>query len=80
MFPVLGALPLLGLSICNTMSIFDSYLWYLPKTVLSIDIACPKAPILVMELNTWVRLRTDNLKSGYTLLYSTAYLNTPKGT
>jgi hypothetical protein len=49
MFPVLGALPLLGLSICNTMSIFDSYLWYLPKTVLSIDIACPKAPILVME-------------------------------
>ena len=45
MFPVLGALPLLGLSICNTMSIFDSYLWYLPKTVLSIDIACPKAPI-----------------------------------
>ena len=54
MFPVLGALPDKGLRICNTTGIYDSRSWYLPKTILSLGLACPKAPTLVMELHTWM--------------------------
>ena len=77
MFPVLGALPDKGLRICNTTGIYDSLLWYLPKTILSLGLACPKAPILVMELHTRMVLRSDNLKSEYTLFIA-RHRSTPR--
>ena len=77
MFPVLGALPDKGLRICNTTGIYDSRSWYLPKTILSLGLACPKAPTLVMELHTWMIWRSDNLKSDYTL-FTARHRSTPR--
>jgi hypothetical protein len=52
---------------------------YLPKTILSLSLACPKAPTLVMELHTWVIWRSRDLSLN-TYYRQVAPINTPQGT